>query len=170
MKTIKLSLMILMAGLLLVNNPVYSQNKYEVAFGVGVPELLSARIKYGRNLQVGVCAGFYTFAWYGSTVLDWSVAAEVTYHFLGKSKFVEVSPWYVLGGLGYFHLPVYNIYEDYDVACYPRIGRTFNFSKRVGINMDIGAFLPLSAATDIYPYSYSFQALWCGNVNFFVRF
>jgi hypothetical protein len=158
---------ILLAGLILADYPVFSQSKFELSGGLGIPELINGRIKYGGNLQIGVCAGFATGDWYGDNYVDWSVAAEVTYHFSGKSKYVDQSPWYVLGGLGYYHLPIVDPYEQYDIGFYPRAGRTFNFSKKTGINLDGGLFLPLSMTPDYG--SFDFKALFSGCISFFIR-
>ena len=168
MKAHTIKLQILFLGLLLNFSPIYSQNKYEMSAGIGVPELINARIKYGQNFQVGACFGFISGNMFGKSYFDWSCAAEITYHFLGKSKLVDQPPWYVLAGLGYYNIPAVNRYGIYDIGFYPRLGRTLNFSKKSGLNLDIGLFLPISETSE---YStFDFHVLWSGNIGFFIRF
>jgi hypothetical protein len=158
----------LFAGFFLCDNTVFSQGKFEISGGLGIPELFNARVKYGQNIQVGACLGFYTGNWYGNNYADWSVSGEITYHFSGISKYVEQPPWYLLCGLGYYHLPVVNLYEQYNIGLYPRIGRTFNFSEKIGANLDGGIFLPLSMTPDYGPYFFS--VLFFGSISLFIRF
>ena len=157
---------ILLLILILSVNQVFSQSKFELSGGIGMPELINARLKYGQKIQIGVCVGIATGDFYGNNYVDGSFAAEVTYHFLGKSKYVEQAPWYVLGGLGHYNLQNLGDYEQYKFAFYPRIGRTINFSKRMGITGDFGVFLPLSA----YNYNkHDFKILPSGGISFFIR-
>ena len=167
MKNYKPELLLLLFVILGSTNPIYSQSKIEMSAGVGMPEFLNARIKYGKNLQIGACAGFITGSFYGNSYFDWSGAAEVTYHFSGKSKFIEQPPWYVLGGLGYYYLPMSNDFGKYSTGFYPRLGRTINFSKSSGANLDIGLFLPLSPSPDYQ--TIQFQVLWTWSFSFFIR-
>jgi len=45
MKTYKLKWQVLLFGLLLSINPIYSQSKFEMSAGLGMPELINAGIK-----------------------------------------------------------------------------------------------------------------------------
>lgn len=76
------------------------------------------------------------------------------YHFAGKSKFTHVKPWYALAGIFWS--------ERYYKKRYPyfRIGRSFNFSKKTGLNLDFGAI----CCDFDYFITPSF------NIGFFVRF
>jgi len=161
MKIHILKLQVLFLLVLLLNNPVCSQSKFEVSAGLGMPELINVKAKYGQNIQVGASLGFVPIKWFGDYFVDWSVATEISYHALGKSKFVDQPPWYILIGIGYFHLNVLDPYENYDVGFYPRIGRTLNFSKKTGVNLDSGLFLPFSTS--------EFKVLWSGDISFFIR-
>jgi hypothetical protein len=163
---IKIIKTILVAGFILSNNKIYSQDKLELSGGVGMPDLLNLKIKYGQNIQVGASIGIYAFEWFGNNVVDWAGIAQITYHFSGKSKYVEQKTWYVSGGLGFFDLGVIDPYEQYDIGFIPGIGRTINFSKKIGINYSIGLFLPLSASKGS---SYDFKLLPSGNISFFIR-
>jgi hypothetical protein len=169
MKTFVTKFLFVLIGLLIVNQ-ISSQSKFEISAGIGAPEFYNLKIKYGHNLQAGICIGAYIgHGLVGSDkiIFQRSYAAEVSYHLFGKSKFIEQSPWYILAGLGYYDIPISDWYGGYDWGFYPRIGRTFNFSKRIGIKVDIGAFLPLSRE---YNYSLSFIILPSGCINFFIRF
>jgi hypothetical protein len=158
---------VLLATLILSANQAFPQSKFELSGGYGVPELFNLGIKYGQNVQIGAYGGVYPFEWYGNTFVDWSCGIEIIYHFTGKSKFVEQAPWYILGGLAYHDLGVMVPYEEYDISVCPRIGRTLNFSKRWGMNLDIGLFLPLSMTSDYDTYDFKF--LPSGNIGFFIR-
>jgi hypothetical protein len=167
MKNRILHLQVLLIGLLLISNPLYSQSKFDLSGGFGYPELFNLRVNYGQNIEIGACVGFFTFEWFGDNVVDWSCAVEISYHFSGKSKYVEQATWYFLGGLGYYNLPVVNHYEEYDIAFYPRIGRTLNFSKKAGMKIDLGIFLPLSKDPDFE--TFDFRVLLSGGIGLFIR-
>ena len=144
MKAIHINIILLVAGIGLLSNPIYSQRKIEASVGFGIPELFNAGIKYGENLQFGVCAGFVRGRIFNEQFTDWSVAAEIYYHFADQSIDVKQAPWYVLAGFGHYNLAVFNRYELFDFAFYPRIGRTCNFSKQTGMNLDVGFLIPVS--------------------------
>ena len=161
---------ILLAIIILSANQAFPQGKFEISGGLGAPEMINLRLKYGQNIQVGTCLYYWHYKASGifPESYDLAFSAEIIYHFSGKSKNVEQGTWYLLGGLGYYHLD--NLadlpYEDYDIGFYPRIGRTLNFSKKIGLNFDLGLFLPLSAASEI---PYSFKILPSGSIGFFIR-
>jgi hypothetical protein len=157
---------ILFIGLILSDNPIKAQGKLELSGGLGMPELFNLKMKYGKDVQIGASVGILPFEWFNKTVVDWSCTAEITYHFFGKSKYIEQAPWYISGGIGFFDLGVMNSYESYNISFNPRIGRTLNFSERMGSNMDIGLFLPLSGQKD---YPSDFMLLPSGSISFFIR-
>jgi hypothetical protein len=162
---------VLFIVLIISINQVFSQSKFEISGGLGVPEYDNLKIRYGQNIQVGACVHF----WYdkGGGIFreyySWSSALEILYHFAGKSKYVEQPTWYLLGGLGYYHNDLlFDVpHEEYDIGFYPRIGRKLNFSKKIGINLDAGLFLPLSAREGYEPYK--FRILPSGCISFFIR-
>ena len=151
-------------------NQTATGSKFELSGGLGGPELLNVKIKYGQNLQMGICIGGYIghgLFRSDEIIVQGSFAAEISYHFSGKSKYVEQAPWYILGGLGYYDIPISGLYGIYDIGFYPRIGRTFNFSKKAGMNLDIGIFLPLSEAQN--EGTYVFKVLPSGSISLFLR-
>jgi hypothetical protein len=161
---------ILLIGLILSDNPIIAQGKFELSGGFGIPEIINVKLRYGQNIQVGACVHFLYYSAGGifSEYYSWSGSAEILYHFAGKAKYVEQRTWYLLGGLGYYHIDyLMDIpHEEYDIGFYPRIGRTLNFSKKIGINLDAGIFLPLSAAET---YTFDFKVLPSGSIGFFIR-
>jgi len=151
-----LSRVILFAVLILSVNQAFPQSKFEISGGFGFPDVLNLGIKYGNKFRVGIHQSIWYPDGYGGPT-----SIVIYYHFGGKSKFSERPPWYCFGGLGY-----YWGYEDNDVYFYPRIGRSFNFSKKSGINLDGGAFFPINNElrefmdSPIYP---------SGSISFFIR-
>ncbi|MEI6276096.1 MAG: hypothetical protein WCP08_08900 [Prolixibacteraceae bacterium] len=160
---------LLLTGFIFTVKPAFTQSKFELSGGLGVPEYLNARIKYGQKIQAGVCAGFIAGTFYGNAFFNGSIAAEITCHLLGQSKYVEQPPWYLLGGLGYYYLPMSADYGQYKFAFYPRIGRTINFSKKSGLNLDFGAFLPLSEESYYHPNRLEFKVLLSCSIGLFLR-
>lgn len=92
MKPNILKWLVLFLGFLLIVNPIFSQSKFELSAGIGGPEFFNGKAKYGQNLQVGICVGgFAGNGFFGSKEIfvQGSIAAEVSYHFSGKSKYTE---------------------------------------------------------------------------------
>jgi hypothetical protein len=150
---------------------VFSQNKFYLSAGLGVPEYSNIKLKYGQKLQVGACVHYWHFKAGGifGDYNSWSCAAEILYNFTGKSDYSEQRPWYVLGVIGYYHID-YLIdlpHEQYNVGFYPRIGKILFFTGKAGMNMDLGLFLPLSAQKDYVPFE--FRLLYSGSLSFFIR-
>ncbi len=94
---------------------------------------------------------------------------EIVQHFAGKAKYTEQAPLYVKGGLMFHDLGVMNNYEEYDISACPRIGWTINFSKKWGMNMELGLFIPLSMAPDDYNDTYEFNLLPSWSARLFTR-
>jgi hypothetical protein len=162
---------ILMAGSFLLAGQAFSQRMFEASLGAGVPEYLCLKIKYGNNIQVGASVHFWHYSEGGifDEYNSWSLAGEVQYRFGGTTEFNEQRPWYLLAGLGYYHIDylIDSPHEEYSSGFYPRIGRTVNFSERVGTNFDFGLFLPFSAAEGYEPYK--FKILLSGSICLFFR-
>jgi hypothetical protein len=159
MKTTPILLKLILFGIIILSvNQAFSQSKFETSGGFGWPDMLNLKIRYGNNFQIGISQSFWVSGDYlGQT------SAEIYYHFGGKSKFTEQHPWYLFSGLGclWGHDD-----DENDIYFYPRVGRSFNLSKRTGINLDGGAFFPLSKGlrdfldSPIYP---------SGSISFFIR-
>ena len=128
MEILKRSFLLLL-GLVIFNTLVFSQSKVEISGGYGFPESLNLKVKYGNNFQIGLSQSIYL------NYIDAPLAVEIYYHFAGTSGFPEQKPWYLLGGFGDLWRLKNVIYF------YPKVGRSFNFSKGTGINIDAGIFL-----------------------------
>jgi hypothetical protein len=165
LKTCLLALCFLVAG------KVCAQKKIETGPGVGVPEYTNLKIKYGRNFQAGISVHYWYYSEGGifNAYSSWSLAAEFYYHFAGKSQFTTQRPFYIVAGAGYYHCDylVDTRHEEYSSGFYPRIGRTFNISEKMGITLDAGLFLPFSVHEDYEPYR--FRLLPSGNLSYFIR-
>ena len=138
-----------------------------------MPEFINLKVKYGQNIQVAGSVGFFYMPW--GNPWNWSTTAEIIFHFAGESKYVEQPPWYLLFGLTYyegFDMGFFGDYGEYDFGFFPRIGKTFNFSKRSGVNIDIGVNLPLSARPGDPPNpppDYEFRILPSASIGLFIR-
>ncbi|MBN2481712.1 MAG: hypothetical protein JXB19_08235 [Bacteroidales bacterium] len=163
MKIRLLGLCFMMTGLLAFCDPGFSQSRFEIAGGLGLPEALAVKIKYGRTLQVGVSQGIWFLNLLGSPaeLINAPTFAEIYYHFSGKPKFNEPLPWYVYGGFGY------RFGEDYVIFC-PRIGRSFYDSEKFGVNIDAGLFFFLKrSSAEIQKQDFM---IWLsGSISFFIR-
>jgi hypothetical protein len=160
LRTILFALLILTAG------QAFPQGKFEISAGAGWPEMTNLKIKYGKVLQIGACQSFSIESLspdYKNKIYMDATAAEIYYHFGGKSKYNEQPVWYLLFGLGslWGHDGDKNSYYFY-----PRVGRSFSFSKRIGINLDAGAFFPIGRESGDF---FDFFVYPSGSISFFVR-
>lgn len=147
-------LCIILLVLLLINIPSYPQkyppSRFELSGGFGWPEMAAVKIKYGQDFQIGISQGFML-----------NTSLEVYYHFAGKPKLTDRLVWYGLGGIECFYWGG----EEINLFPYLRLGRTFNFSRRYGVNLDIGLFYLLKES-DYFPKSHFSPS---GSFSFFIR-
>jgi len=126
---------------------IFGQGKVSLSSGLGIPELINVGIQYRiEQTQIGVGFGYFPPSRYSSNpyaYLSWgtliSLSGDIYYHFgkLPKSSDLIDHPWYVR--LGFAYTREEQIAEDNSVFFLsPRIGRDINFSKRVGIGIDLG--------------------------------
>jgi len=149
---------IILSGLFLFNDPLSSQSKYEISGGVGFPEAVNLKINYGKNIQMGASLGILPFFGLVGPIV------EISYHFSGKSEFTDQPPWYILSGFQF--VVIYDLCDNAYIdtgffSVYPRIGRSFNFSKKTGINFDLGVIL--------YPGNSEIPVFPSGSISFFIR-
>ena len=143
---------------LLFNNLVYSQNKVEADLGVGLFEGISLKVKYGNNVQLALCQGFAQSSF-------WMTGVEGYYHFAGLTKHLDQRTFYALMGIsGTLFAGGYDSFEK--IILYSRIGKTFNFTKKSGLNFDIGA--GILWADDIDGYHSSMVPTF--GIHYFRRF
>jgi hypothetical protein len=145
----------------------FSQSKPEVSVGAGMPELVNMKFRFGNNTQLGMSAGFITFAFIDDDAVNWSLAIEGVHHYAGSSKYSELKTWYLMLGAGYYQFDVVRHYDNFDLAIYPRLGKKCYFSKKSGVNLDAGLFVPLSTSSF---HEEGFRILPSGSIGLFVRF
>jgi hypothetical protein len=104
------------------------------SLGYGYPEAICIKLKYGNNFQAGIMQSFDTQG-AGPTAL------EFYYRFGEKPRLLEQKPWYFMAGSAVYLFNV-NYKKQYSFLFYPRIGRSFDFSKYSGIRFDIGPGFP----------------------------
>ena len=144
--------------ILIFNGLVYSQNKVEADIGLGLFEGISLKVKYGNNVQVALCQGFAQRSF-------WMTGIEGYYHFAGVSKHLDQRTFYVMTGLSStLFAGGYDSFEK--IIWYSRLGKTFNFSGKSGLNIDVGA--GILSADDIDGYHSSMVPTF--GIHYFRRF
>lgn len=144
----------------LIASTSFTQNKFEVDFGVGFMEGLSTKLKFGNNFQFGLCQGYAP----GFSPL-WFTGAELYCHFGKQSKYSKQRTFYIMGGLSStLFARGYDPLEK--IMTYPRIGSTMNFSAKSGMNFDVGPGFLRANDIDGYHTSTTFTA----SIHYFLRF
>ncbi len=106
-----------------------------------MPELLNFGVRYQLSqAQIGVSYGSVPST--GAEGL-FSISSDVYYHFGGMTKLSERRPWYARIGLDYVRDETASSIEN-DLFLNLRIGRDFNISKKVGVEIDAGSLFQLS--------------------------
>jgi len=132
----------LLFSFILFNELGYSQNKVEADLGVGLFEGIGLKVKYGNNIQIAICQGFAQGSF-------WMTGVEGYYHFAGLSKHMDQRTFYVMMGLSStLFAGGYSNFEK--IIIYSRLGKTFNFSKKSGLNFDAGAGILMADDIDGY--------------------
>lgn len=117
------------------------QEKLNISGGLGLPELINIGFRYQlEQVQIGFSIGAIP---YGSGEYSVSFSGDLYYHFLGSSELSKRKPWYGRIGLNYFRDETEIVIDRY-LYLTTRLGREFNFSRKFGIAIDIGAFYQLS--------------------------
>jgi len=112
-----------------------AQEKINLAAGIGFPELINVGVRFQTRhdtRQIALSLGF-------AAGKELALTGDMFFHFGGYSRFSERQPWYVRGGVTLLYsgseeedltelAPVFNL----------RLGRDFNFSEKVGLNLDVG--------------------------------
>ena len=134
--------------------------RLEAGFGYGFPEAIGIKFKYGNKIQAGLVQALDSHG-FGPTGL------EVYYHIGEKPRLMDQAPLYLSGGFaGYLFNVDYT--KEYSFIIYPRVGRSFCFSRNTGINLDVGPGFPLGR----YKNSNNTIApvLFTGSFTIFIRF
>jgi hypothetical protein len=143
---------------LIFNSHLYSQNKVEADIGIGLFEGISLKVKYGNNAHIALCQGFAQRSF-------WMTGIEGYYHFADVSKHLDQRTFYVMMGLSStLFAGGYDNFEK--IVLYSRLGKTFNFSEKSGLNIDVGGGVLM--ADDIYGYHSS--GIPTFGIHYFRRF
>ena len=106
-----------------------------------------------------------------------SLSLNIYCHFAGKSKFPTSPPWNPNGGIGYQNSHDQGrINDEKSLLGYPRIGRTFNLSKKWGFNFDAGVFFGAIYYNNSYDgqrmrngFEFVDEVMPSGSISFFFR-
>ena len=127
-------------------NLLFGQEKVNISAGLGFPELLNVGARYQLGqMQIGISLGSLPVKEKDEKIISFS--SDLFLHFAGLSKLSSRRPWYIRMSLN--HTRKETEY-DYQKTLYlsPRIGREINISKKIGIQLDIGAFFSLYNKTE----------------------
>jgi len=118
----------------------FGQGKVNISAGFGIPELLNIGVRYQLNqVQIGLSVGSMPVE--DESII--SILGDVRYHFGGYSKLSSRRPWYGRVGLNYIRDETEYKIDKY-IYLNSRIGREFNISNKIGIEIDAGAIFQLS--------------------------
>jgi hypothetical protein len=127
---------ILVLLLFLSSNFLFSQNKVEISAGLGIPELLNLKIKYGNSLQLCGSIGF------APIISFWAFSTDFYYHFPTKSTEDKIKKWYLNFGVSYFPpSQSFSSVSKKTILMYSRVGKSFYFNKMnclTGLAIDLG--------------------------------
>lgn len=124
----------LLAGavILMASTSAVGQEKVNITVGFGLPEYLytGARYQLGQS-QVGMSIGTHKDGF--------TITTDYFQHIAGSSEFSDRRPFYTRVGMTYLR-DEGDIFIDEFLILALRIGRDFNLSKRLGLQVDIGSF------------------------------
>jgi hypothetical protein len=169
-KRVLLVIIILLAEVVLINKQVFSQGKFEISAGIGWPDAINLKIKYGNVFQIGLSQGMpFTrpirqgLPFHNSSYYWGSTSVLFYYHFGAQSKYINQPVWYLSGGLDWIYTS--NAASSTWLPLV-RFGRTINFSNRLGLCLD-GGLVFLSKSGDEFFQS---PVLPSGSLGLFFRF
>jgi hypothetical protein len=142
-----------------------SQYRFELVGGLGFPEMINIKLKLNlRNVQVAIGGGFYP-----DKIDRRTVGLGLNYHFKGRLKYTDYSPWYTVGGLNLMRTD-YDMGIDKILFPYMRVGRTVDITEKIGISIDLGACLIIDIVGDDVGYKTPILPFPSGNISVFLRF
>ena len=119
---------------------VLGQEKINISAGFGMPEFINIGLRFPLDqFQLGLSAGIFPAD-------DESISAfsgDVRYYFGGSSNLSDRPPWYLKVGLNYLRDETESLIDKYTYFN-TRLGREFNISGYVGIEIEAGAVFELS--------------------------
>jgi hypothetical protein len=134
--------------------------RFEADIGYGFPEAIGIKFKYGNKIQAGIVQSLDSRG-LGATGI------EIYYHAGKKPRLLDQAPWYISGGVAGYLINV-DYLKEYNFLIYPRVGRSFYFSRNSGINLDVGPGFPLGR--DKNSNNTIAPVLFTGSLTIFIRF
>ncbi len=114
-------------------NKGFAQEKVKLSVGIGIPEFLNIGVRIPiKQTQIGFNLGTWP-----NNGCFLSFSGDFYMHFGGTSKFSDRHPWYSRGGFNYLRSETSTLIKK-SVYFNFRIGREISFSKKIGIELDIG--------------------------------
>jgi hypothetical protein len=145
MKTSALILkLIILAGLILSNNLVSSQSKFEISSGLGYPEFINAKIKYGKVFQIGLSQRFFYMDENNALVESvhfLSTSLEIYFHLAGTPKYSDHPLLYLSEGLTRLYGNQNSEWFSSGTSAwlpYFRLGRTIDFCPILADDLHTG--------------------------------
>jgi hypothetical protein len=115
--------------------------RFELSAGIGTPEFIYFKVKYGRRFRAGMSLGILPNGWNFDRDGSTSLGIDF-YQYFAKSKKTDQFSWYVNGGISkLFPGSTYpNMFQEVteNIIIFTRFGRSIYFSKSAGINLDLG--------------------------------
>jgi hypothetical protein len=158
---------LLLTGILLANaDQLLAQGKVDVSAGIGIPELLDLGVRYQiKQLQIGITYGF----WPQTDESVTSFGGDFYCHFGRKANLSSLRPWYGRTGITLLHDQLGTTIEKY-VYLNARLGRDFNFSEKLGMDIAAGAIFQLAYESNIENgFSIDYPVLPSLGISFFYR-
>ena len=123
-------------------NKTIGQEKVSITAGFGTCELLNLGLRFPfQQSQLGFSIGTLPLKNGG-----FSVTSDFYYHFGGSSDLSVRRPWYGRAGLNYLKTETEDFTDSY-LFLDLRMGRNFNFSKKIGLAIDAGPAIQLIHTT-----------------------
>ena len=134
------SILLIVIFLFSFGNQAFGQEKINLSTGFGIPELMNIGVRYQlEQVQIGLSVGSIPIK--NENVI--SISGDVRYHFGGISELSNRRPWYGRIGLNSLREETQFIIHKY-MFLNTRIGRDFNISDKIGIEIDLGVGFQLS--------------------------
>lgn len=150
------TLLVLLTAILFSSPFTFAQEKISIAAGFGFPELLNAGIRF-NGLQKQYTLSVGTFPKKDESTL--AISGDFYFHFGGHAKLSERRPWFGKAGLNFFRADTEFLIEEY-VYLILSMGREFNLSKKLGMQVCIGTVFELDNEITLKG-----STLWDDNVS-----
>ena len=134
-------ILLIVTLLISYGHQVFGQEKVNISTGIGIPELLNIGVRYQyKQTQIGFSIGSMPL---GLSEKIISISSDIYYHFGGFTELSNRRPWYGRIGLNYLRDEDKYLIDKY-VYLNSRIGRDFNISNKIGVEIGVGAIFQLS--------------------------